>query len=70
MPDVRGDSPGPANSELSAVGLRLGTQSAVVDDSCNDIGAVISQTPSAGTVVAPGTAVNVRIGQRPPHPCP
>ena len=70
VPDVRGGTPGAASSELSVAGLRLGTQRSVVDDTCNDIGAVISQTPSAGTLVATGTAVNVTIGQRPPHPCP
>ncbi len=70
VPDVRGDTPGAANSELTAVGLRIGTQRTVVDDTCNDIGAVIFQAPSAGTVVAPGTAVNVSIGQMPTHPCP
>jgi beta-lactam-binding protein with PASTA domain len=52
------------------VGLRLGTQRDVVDNTCNDIGAVLSQIPSADTLVAPGTAVNVTVGQLPPHPCP
>lgn len=70
VPDVRGDSPGAASFKLAAVELRIGTQRSVVDDTCNDIGAVLSQTPSAGTVVARGTAVNLSIGQRPTHPCP
>jgi hypothetical protein len=70
VPDLRGDSLGEASSALSAVGLRLGTQRDVVDNTCNDIGAVLSQIPSADTLVAPGTAVNVTVGQLPPHPCP
>lgn len=30
----------------------------------------LAQNPSAGTLVAPGTAVNLSVGQRPMHPCP
>jgi hypothetical protein len=71
VPDVGGDSRAVAGSTLSAAGLALGTQTSVVDDSCNSIGRVMSQTPIAGTVVAHGTAVNVTIGQMPRrHPCP
>ena len=70
MPNVRGDLPGAANSALSAVGLRLGSLTDVTDNTCSHIGTVVSQVPSAGTLVAPGTAVNVTIGQLPPNPCP
>jgi hypothetical protein len=50
------------------VGLALDTQSSVVDDTCNHIGAVVFQT-SSGTQVAPGAAVDVSIGQQPSRPC-
>lgn len=70
VPDLLGDTPGAASSELSAVGLTIGTQRSVVDNTCNNIGAVLSQTPSAGTQVAPGTAVDLSIGRQPPTPCP
>jgi hypothetical protein len=71
VPDILGDSRAQASSALSAAGLTLGTQTGVIDDSCNNIGSVLSQTPTAGTLLAPGTAVNVTIGQMPRrHPCP
>ena len=69
-PNLQGDSPGAASAELSNVGRRLGTQTEVVDNVCNAIGQVLSQTPAAGTVVAPASAVDIRLGKRPSHPCP
>ena len=70
VPNVRGDLPGAASSALAAVGLRLGSLTDVTDNTCSHIGTVVSQVPGAGTLVAPGTAVNVTIGQLPPNPCP
>jgi hypothetical protein len=70
VPDLGGDTPAAARSELSAAGLVVGAQTAFIDDTCNDIGRVVSQRPAAGTLVAPGTAVDLTVGQRPPHPCP
>ena len=40
---------------MSDVALALVTQSAVVDDTCNHIGAVVFQISSGGTQVAPGS---------------
>ena len=60
--------PGAANSALSAVGLTLGSLTDVTDNTCSHIGTVVSQFPTAGTLVAPGTAVNVTIAQLPPNP--
>jgi PASTA domain len=70
VPNLGGDTPTTARSELSAAGLTVGAQTAFIDDTCNDIGLVVSQRPAAGTLVAPGTAVDLKVGQRPPHPCP
>jgi PASTA domain len=65
--ESRATGSGVASSELSAVGLQVGTRRDVVDNTCNDIGTVLAQNPSAGTLVAPGTAVNLSVGQRPMH---
>jgi hypothetical protein len=53
---------------MSDVALALVTQSAVVDDTCNHIGAAVFQISSGGTQVAPDAAVNVSIGQQPSRP--
>jgi beta-lactam-binding protein with PASTA domain len=52
------------------VGLRLGTQTELVDNNCVALGQVLSQTPTAGTLVAPGSAVDIKLGKLPSHPCP
>lgn len=56
-------------AEVAGDLLRLVPQT-VVDNACNAIGHVLSQTPAAGTVVAPASAVDIRLGKRPSHPCP
>ena len=70
VPGVRGESPGAAGSTLRAAGLSLGAQRQVVDSACADIGNVLSQSPAAGVLVGPGTAVDITIGKAPSHPCP
>jgi hypothetical protein len=72
VPNLRGDTRAEASAALTARGLRLGLVSFVVDRTCNNIGLVISQSPSAGTQVPPGSLVNVTIGRVPPPPfeCP
>jgi hypothetical protein len=70
VPNLRGDTPSAAAAALTRVGLRLGTQSDVVDTNCIAIGLVLSQSPAAGTVVAPASAVDIRIGKQPSRPCP
>jgi hypothetical protein len=69
VPDVSGDSEAEARSELRAAGLVLGAVSDQVDDNCNNIGTVMSQTPNAGTQLLTGSTVTVKIGVLPPHPC-
>jgi beta-lactam-binding protein with PASTA domain len=48
----------------------LGSVRAVTDNTCNNIGTVLSQDPGAGTTEPFGTAVSITIGARPSHPCP
>jgi beta-lactam-binding protein with PASTA domain len=42
----------------------------VVDNSCNNLGTVLSQNPAAGSHVSLGSAVSITIGVPPEHPCP
>ena len=70
VPDLTGDTTAQAGQALQAVGLVLSTVRSVVDNSCNNIGTVISQNPVAGSRVSLGSAVSITIGTRPPHPCP
>jgi beta-lactam-binding protein with PASTA domain len=48
----------------------LGTVNQVVDDRCNNLGTVISQSPLAGATVSFGSSVSVTVGKPPAHPCP
>jgi hypothetical protein len=70
VPDVRGRSLAEARQLLQVSGLLVGSVTGLVDHTCNRIGLVMSQSPGAGTEVAEGSAVNVRLGQRPRTPCP
>jgi serine/threonine-protein kinase len=70
VPNLRGDSTDQASTELQAAGLVLGTVSSAVDNSCDNINAVLSQSPAAGTTVATGSAVSITLGTRPKKPCP
>ena len=72
VPSLIGDTLAQAGAVLTAAGLGLGTVSYVTDYTCATIGLVRSQSPSAGTSVASGSAVSVTIGKAPPPPsqCP
>jgi hypothetical protein len=70
VPDLRGLSLNGARQVLAASGLLVGSVTGVVDNTCNNIGLVMSQSPVAGTEVARGSAVNLRLGQRPKTACP
>jgi hypothetical protein len=72
VPDLTGDSQSSAANALSAAGLTLGQVTTAMDSTCDNIGAVMSQNPGAGSHVAAGTTVSITIGQRPPPPfhCP
>jgi hypothetical protein len=71
VPNVVDDPESQAISAVNAAGLVVSIV-AVTDRTCNDIGAVVSQSPGAGTQVAPGSTVRLSIGQLPPPPfqCP
>lgn len=57
VPDVRGSSQASATGAITGAGLRLGTVRQV--EQCTDPGSVWSQSPSAGTAVAPNSTVNI-----------
>ncbi len=66
VPNLFGDSPEQAGDELQAAGLVLGGLTSTVD--CNNLGTVDNQSPSAGTLVAPGSAVSITVGREPDPP--
>ena len=70
VPSLAGLTTTAAGQRLQAANLALGAVRTAVDNSCNNIGTVISQSPAAGAVVIGGTAVSVTVGVRPGHPCP
>jgi alpha-tubulin suppressor-like RCC1 family protein len=70
VPNLRGDTTTRAGSALQAAGLTLGNVGSVVDNTCNNIGTVLSQSPAAGTTQPIGSAVSITIGVKPKNPCP
>ncbi len=71
VPNVTGQSQNAAMANLTAVGLQSQV-SFVADNSCNDLGDVISQSPDGGAQVTQGSTVSLSVGQMPPPPfqCP
>ncbi len=63
IPSVIGNDQAGAAAILQAAGFRLGRVALVVDITCDYIGEVKTQSPVAGTLAQPGTAVNVTIGK-------
>ncbi len=70
VPSLTDETTTAAGQRLQAANLVLGTVRTVVDNLCNNIGTVISQSPAAGTVLIGGSPVSVTVGARPSHPCP
>jgi alpha-tubulin suppressor-like RCC1 family protein len=70
VPSLANETTTAAGQRLQAANLVLGTVNRVIDNLCNNIGTVISQSPAAGTVLIGGSAVSVTVGVRPSHPCP
>jgi len=70
VPSLANETTTAAGQRLQAANLVLGTVRMVVDNLCNNIGTVISQSPAAGTVLIGGSPVSVTVGARPSHPCP
>jgi hypothetical protein len=63
IPSVIGYTQSEAAQALQAAGYALGRVAIVVDLTCEFLGEVKTQTPAAGTIDPPGTAVNVTIGK-------
>ncbi|MFC4044444.1 trypsin-like serine protease [Dactylosporangium siamense] len=70
VPDLRGESVTEAKDDLAALGLHVGGVGLAVDNSCELINLVMAQSPAPGTVVSPGSGVNLTVGKRPKNPCP
>src|SRR5262249_7919122 len=70
VPNLLGEPDVGAAGLLQPAGLRLGNDTPRVD--CNQLDNVDGQSPAAGSVVSPGTAVNITHGVRPSPPaeCP
>ncbi|WP_405854081.1 PASTA domain-containing protein [Streptomyces sp. NBC_01515] len=66
VPGLSGDTSAQAGQALSAAGYVLGSVGSVVD--CDNINRVSSQSPSAGTVLLPGSAVSIKLGKKPTPP--
>lgn len=66
VPDVRGTTQAQATQALRAAGYVLGSVGSVVD--CESVNRVRSQSPSAGTVLLPGSPVSITLGRRPTPP--
>jgi alpha-tubulin suppressor-like RCC1 family protein len=69
VPSVVGDTTSAASSALQAAGFYLGQVTDVADYTCNYIGVIKSQTPTAGTWAKYDSPVSVTVGTRPPQPC-
>jgi alpha-tubulin suppressor-like RCC1 family protein len=69
VPSVIGDTTTAASSALQAAGFYLGQMTNVPDYTCNYIGVIKSQTPTAGTWAKYNSPISVTIGTRPPQPC-
>jgi hypothetical protein len=68
VPDVLHETTAAATSALRTAGLAVSVK-AQDDPTCNDVGAVVGETPPAGTRVATGATVTITIGKRPKTPC-
>ncbi|MFJ9381206.1 PASTA domain-containing protein [Streptomyces sp. NPDC101455] len=66
VPSLSGDTSAQAGQALSAAGYVLGSVGSVVD--CDNINRVSSQSPSAGTVLLPGSTVSIKLGKKPTPP--
>ncbi|WP_371649101.1 MULTISPECIES: PASTA domain-containing protein [unclassified Streptomyces] len=65
VPDVGEETRLVATSILNSAGFAVGRVTTVVDWRCNHDHTVSGQTPGAGTLAVPGTAVNLTIGVLP-----
>jgi hypothetical protein len=64
VPNIVGQSQASAEAAITAAGLTVGTVS-TANSATVSAGAVISQSPAAGTSVTPGSAVNLVVSSGP-----
>jgi PASTA domain len=69
VPNVVGQPAAAARTTLASAGFGVSMRS-VVDNMCNSIGDVMTQSPRGGALAAVGSNVTIGIGHLPPHPCP
>jgi alpha-tubulin suppressor-like RCC1 family protein len=69
MPNVIGEIKIAAVSTLQAAGLTVHVGTTPDDPICNRVGEVVSQSPSAGTVVTPGAHVSIIVAVPPAGGC-
>jgi PASTA domain len=67
VPALSGDTRDQAAQQLEATGFVLGAVHTLVDNSCSNIGTVMSQNPAGGTGASRGTAVSITLGRAPKH---
>ena len=65
VPDVTDESQAAATSTLQAAGLTVGSVTHRTDSTCEHVNVVWTESPRAGTIVNPGTAVSLVIGDKP-----
>ena len=63
VPNLRGTSVAAAKRKLQAGGCKVGSLVRVKVTAHSKVGRVISQTPKAGKVLAPGAKVNLKVGR-------
>jgi hypothetical protein len=69
VPNLIGDQTQDAGDEIRAAALVVGTTRTHVDTDCVDLFTVISQSPSAGTHVPPGSSVDFTYSIPPKNGC-
>ena len=69
MPNVVGALRVSAVAQLQAIGLSVQVLNVPDQRICDNVGTVESQTPPAGTVVAPGGHATIRVYVPPPADC-
>jgi hypothetical protein len=70
VPNVVGATAAEAQATLTGAGFKVIAER-IIDATCNHIGDVITQSPTAGTQLASGQPVTIRVGAKSPtKPCP
>jgi FAD binding domain/PASTA domain len=69
VPDVVGDLASDAVSAIQAAGLASNVRYRI-DQTCNNINSVMTQSPHGGARATPGEVVTITVGLTPPHGCP